>query len=111
MESLDKEETRISVSPERIDAFLKEQDARRPTLREATLRRDEESVREPGGPEVALTWSSEGAVTLLGRQDARFNWDDLGTHEPGTYFMRFPRGDYRDIAIKGDAGVKVQWRT
>ena len=111
MESLDKEETRISVSPERIDAFLKEQDARHPVRESIETEGGSTAIHIPNGNEVVLTWSSDSPVRLLGRIDARYKWDELGEHEPGTYSLRFPRGNYRDIAINTEGSARIQWRS
>ena len=110
MESLDKEETRISVSEERIAAFLKEQDARHPVRESIETEGGSTLVHIPNGNTVLLTWSSDSPVRLLGRIDARYKWDELGEHEPGTYSLRFPRGAYRDIALQSEGKVSVQWR-
>lgn len=99
------------LSKERIDAFLAKQEKRYPARIEHERKADEESAHEPEGGEVALTWSSEGVVTILARKDARFKWEEIGSQEPGTYFTRFPRGSYRDFTVTSKADVKVQWRT
>ena len=106
MESLDKEETRISVSQERIDAFLKEQDERHPVREETTVDHDTALLFHPYGSEVRLSFQAEEGAVIKGRKAGV--WEELSSVDPGVYSMRFPRGDFDLFAV--ELKGSVQWR-